>query len=313
MRAAEPDYFLNVPALLERMRKAVDEQLWKTGGAARSIYTRAKAAWARQHEGSPKFLDSVWLKLANTVVFPTIRNKMIGENLRALICGSAPLSIETQLFFMMLGIRVLQVYGLTETTAICTMDDPNHVIPGRVGPAIQGIEMQLGENDEIIARGPNIFPGYWNRADETARVLRNGWFHTGDQGDRDATGSWRIIGRIKNLIILGSGHNIAPEPIEDKLLQEVPGAQQVVLVGNGKGYLSSIVTGEVSHDTVQEAIDRINRELPHYKQVRAFHIRKEPFTVENGLLTANGKLRRDVISAQLKAEIDGLYAARQAS
>jgi long-chain acyl-CoA synthetase len=313
MRAAEPDYFLNVPALLERMRKAVDEQLWKTGGAARAIYTRAKAAWARQHEVSPKFLDSVWLKLANSVVFPTIRKKMIGENLRALICGSAPLNIETQLFFMMLGIRVLQVYGLTETTAICTMDDPNHVIPGRVGPAIQGIEMQLGENDEIIARGPNIFPGYWNRADETARVLRNGWFHTGDQGDRDATGNWRIIGRIKNLIILGSGHNIAPEPIEDKLLQEVPGAQQVVLVGNGKGYLSSIVTGEVSHDTVQEAIDRINRELPHYKQVRAFHIRKEPFTVENGLLTANGKLRRDVISAQLKAEIDGLYAARQAS
>jgi len=213
----------------------------------------------------------------------------------------------------MLGLPVLQVYGLTETTAICTMDDPHHVIPGRVGPAISGIEMKLGDNDEIIVRGPNIFPGYWNRPEESAKVLRNGWFHTGDQGDKDTAGNWRIIGRIKNLIILASGHNIAPEPIEDELLEEIPGAQQVVLVGNGKGYLSAIVTGDLNHSVVQEAIDRVNPQLPHYKQVRAFHVRKEPFTIDNGLLTANGKLRRDLIAAELKNEIDELYAARQAS
>jgi len=313
MRNAEPDYFLNVPALLERMRKAVDEQLWKTGGAAQAIYSRAKGAWARKHDGGPKFLDSLWLKTANKIVFPTIRNKMLGANLKALICGSAPLNVETQLFFLMLGLPVLQVYGLTETTAICTMDDPHHVIPGRVGPAISGIEMKLGDNDEIIVRGPNIFPGYWNRPEESAKVLRNGWFHTGDQGDKDTSGNWRIIGRIKNLIILASGHNIAPEPIEDELLEEIPGAQQVVLVGNGKGYLSAIVTGDLNHSVVQEAIDRVNPQLPHYKQVRAFHVRKEPFTIDNRLLTANGKLRRDLIAAELKNEIDELYAARQAS
>jgi long-chain acyl-CoA synthetase len=171
----------------------------------------------------------------------------------------------------------------------------------------------LGDNDEIIVRGPNIFPGYWNRPEESAKVLRNGWFHTGDQGDKDGGGNWRIIGRIKNLIILASGHNIAPEPIEDELLEEIPGAQQVVLVGNGKGYLSAIVTGDLNHSVVQEAIDRVNPQLPHYKQVRAFHVRKEPFTIDNRLLTANGKLRRDLIAAELKNEIDELYAARQAS
>jgi long-chain acyl-CoA synthetase len=173
--------------------------------------------------------------------------------------------------------------------------------------------MKLGDNDEVIVRGPNIFPGYWNRPEESAKVLRNGWFHTGDQGDKDAAGNWRIIGRIKNLIILASGHNIAPEPVEDELLDEIPGAQQVVLVGNGKGYLSAIVTGDLNHSVVQEAIDRVNPQLPHYKQVRAFHLRKEPFTIDNGLLTANGKLRRDLIAAELKSEIDELYAARQAS
>ena len=124
---------------------------------------------------------------------------------------------------MMLGIRVLQVYGLTETTAICTMDDPQHVEPGRVGPAIPGIEMKVGENSEIVVRGPNIFPGYWHRPEQTAAVLRDGWFHTGDQGDVDANGNWRITGRLKNLIILNSGHNIAPEPIEEELFRAVRG------------------------------------------------------------------------------------------
>src|SRR5574341_392146 len=122
----------------------------------------------------------------------------------------------------MIGIPVLQVYGLTETTAICTMDDPRQVVAGRVGPAIPGVEMRVGENSEILVRGPNVFPGYWNRAEETGQVLREGWFHTGDQGEVDGRGNWRIIGRIKNLIILNSGHNIAPEPMEDDLLRRIP-------------------------------------------------------------------------------------------
>jgi long-chain acyl-CoA synthetase len=313
MRAAAPDYFLNVPALLERMRKAVDEQLWKTGGLALAIYSRAKAAWIRQREGRARLFDKVWLGFADAMIFPTIRKKMIGVNLKALICGSAPLNVDTQLYFNMFGIPVLQVYGLTETTAICTMDDPRHVEPGRVGPAISGIEMKLGEGDEIMVCGPNIFPGYWNRPEETANSLRDGWFHSGDQGEVDAAGNWRIIGRIKNLIILGSGHNIAPEPIEDELLTNLPGAQQAVLVGNGRGYLSVIVTGNVTREQVQAAVDEVNSHLPHYKQIRALHVHTEPFSIDNGLLTANGKLKRDLIAARLQSEIEEMYAVKQAS
>ena len=312
MRTAAPDYFLNVPQLLERMRKAVDEQLWKTGGLILAIYSRAKNAWIHQQEGKKSFADAIWLSLASALVFPAIRKKMIGANLKALICGSAPLNVETQLFFMMLGIPVVQVYGLTETTAICTMDDPKRVEPGRVGPAIPGIEMRLAENEEIIVRGPNIFPGYWNRPQESAKVLRDGWFHSGDQGEVDNAGNWRIIGRIKNLIILGSGHNIAPEPIEDELLRHLPGAQQVVLIGNGRGYLSALVTGSMSESLVQPAVDAVNANLPHYKQIRAFHIHAEPFSIENGLLTANGKLKRDMIASRLSEEIETLYRVKQA-
>jgi long-chain acyl-CoA synthetase len=312
MRVAAPDYFLNVPQLLERMRRAVDEQLWQTGGVAQAIYSRAKGAWARRLDGPPKMGDAMWLGLANVVVFPAIRKKMIGRNLKALICGSAPLSAETQLYFMMLGIRVLQVYGLTETTAICTMDDPNRVEVGRVGPAIPGMEMKLGEHDEILVRGPNIFAGYWNRPEQTAEALRDGWFHTGDQGEVNAAGNWRIAGRIKNLIVLGSGHKVSPEPIEIAIAKNLPAAQQVVIVGNGRGYLSAIVTGNVTSEHVQAALDVVNPELPHYKQVRAFIARGEAFSIESGTLTANGKLKRDVIAARLKNEIEEMYRVKQA-
>jgi long-chain acyl-CoA synthetase len=277
-----------------------------------AIYGHAKAAWIRKQEGKSTLADLLWLTLANVMISPAIRKKMIGSNLKALICGSAPLSVETQLYFMMLGIPVLQVYGLTETTAICTADDPRHVEPGRVGPAVRGVEMKLGEQNEILVRGPNIFAGYWNRPQETAKVLRNGWFHTGDQGEVNAAGNWRIVGRIKNLIILNSGHNIAPEPIEDEMLNQLPDARQVVLAGNGRSYLSAIVAGELTPEKVQRAIDTVNRDLPHYKQIRAFHIELEPFSIENGMLTANGKLKRDMIAARLHNEIENMYRVKQA-
>ena len=303
MPGVAPHYFLNVPQLLERMRRAVDEQVAQKGGVGLTIYSRAKADWGRTQGAS----NSLWLWLAKKLVFPAIRKKMVGENLKALICGSAPLTPETQDYFRMLGIPVLQVYGLTETTGICTMDDPNNPVPGRVGPSISGIEMRLAENDEIVVRGPNVFPGYWNRPQQTAEVLRDGWFHSGDQGEKDATGTWRIVGRIKNLIVLGSGHKIAPETIEEEIAKHLPTAQQVVIVGNGRGYLSAIVTGNVSREEIQSALDAVNPQLPHYKQVRAFHVRSEALSIDNGLLTANGKLKRDLISARMKNEIDDMY------
>jgi long-chain acyl-CoA synthetase len=311
MPAVAPHYFLNVPQLLERMRRAVDEQIAQKGGLINVIYRRALAAWTGKGPGSISS-GAIWFWLANAAIFPAIRKKMVGPNLKALICGSAPLTPETQDYFRMLGIPVLQVYGLTETTGICTMDDPAKPVQDSVGPAIPGIEMKLAENDEIIVRGPNVFPGYWNRPQQTAEVLRDGWFHTGDQGELDSTGTWRIVGRIKNLIILGSGHKIAPEAIEDEIAKHLSAAQQIVIVGNGRGYLSAIVTGKVNPEQVQAALDVVNPRLPHYKQVRAYSLRAEPFSAESGLLTAMGKLKRDAIAARMKNEIDEMYRVKQA-
>ena len=304
---AAPNYFLNVPTLLERIRSGVEGNIRKRGGMIAKIFNHANAAWSRLNDKASHPWDFFWLGLAGLLIFPSIR-KRVGPNLRALICGSAPLARETQLFFMMLGIPVLQVYGLTETTAICTMDDPQRIEPGRVGPAIPGIEMKLGENSEVVVRGPNISSGYWHREEQTAQVFRDGWFHSGDQGEVNENGNWRITGRLKNLIILNSGHNIAPEPIEDELLCTLRGAQQVVLVGNGRSFLAAIIAGEVARSEIESQLERLNATLPHYRKIRMFYQEKVPFTIEDGLLTANGKLKRDAIAARFAIEIERMYA-----
>jgi long-chain acyl-CoA synthetase len=315
MRTAAPNYFLNVPALLERVRAKIEEQIRGRGGWIAAMFQRARRAHLRRGTEGAIFSDAFWLAFANALIFPAMR-KGIGPRLNALICGSAPLSVETQKFFMMLGIPVVQAYGLTETTAICTMDDPAFVEPGYVGPAIPGIEMKIGENEEILVRGPNVFSGYWNRPQETAAALRDGWFHTGDRGEVNARGNWKITGRIKNLIILNSGHNIAPEPMEDELASLLPQAKQVALVGNTRSYLAAIVTttanSGLSEADVSAAIDKMNSHLPHYKQIRVFHLERQPFTIENGLLTAMGKLKREAITAHMKSQIEELYRKRNA-
>ncbi len=310
MKLAEPEYFLNVPALLERVRSGIDEQLRKRGGIAQCLYENGKASWYREQTGEYAFGDGLRLSLGRALVFPAIR-KRLGPNLKALICGSAPLAKETQLFFNMLGLPVLQVYGLTETTAICTMDHPEHIEPGRVGPAIPGIEMRVAENNEILVRGPHVFQGYWGKPEKTAEVLQNGWFRTGDQGEVNSSGNWSITGRIKNLIIPTSGHNVAPEPIEEQLLRAMPGAKQVVLIGNGRSSLAALITGDLTQAAAQAAIETVNQSLPHYKRVHAFHLCAEAFTVENGLLTVNGKLKRDAIEGRHKDAIEELYRKRE--
>lgn len=314
IRVTAPNYFLNVPTLLERVRRGALEGIGKQPFPIRALFKRAKESWERQAVRSERLraMDALWLALGRRLIFRKIREKF-GAHLRALICGSAPLAVETQQFFMMLGIPVLQVYGLTETTAICTMDNPTiPVEPGYVGQAISGIEMKLGENEEILVRGPHIFPKYWNKPAETDLVLKDGWFHTGDQGEVSKTGNWRISGRIKNLIILNSGHNVAPEPIEERIAQSLPGAQQVVVVGNGRGNLSALITGEVTAPAAKKAIDLVNADLPHYRQVRNFTILSNLFIAGDGLVTANGKLRRDAIDRLFSAEIAAMYGGKSA-
>lgn len=309
MTLAQPHYFLNVPILLDRIRRGVEEKMAQRGGLIKKLFDVAVQSWARKQANQSGGFDGLWLSLANALMFSKVRSK-ISPNLRALICGSAPLAKDTQLFFEMMGIPVLQVYGLTETTAICTMDKPSRKRrAGTVGLAIPGIEMKTGEKNEILVRGPHIFKGYWGRPKESAACMQEGWFRTGDQGEVDVDGHWRIIGRVKSVIVLSSGHNVEPDAIEAKLQQLLEDAEQVVLVGHEKPHLTALLAGPVHDKEAQRALEIVNETLPHYKRVRAFHVRREPFTIENGFLTANGKLKRQRVLSEHREQIESMYAA----
>jgi long-chain acyl-CoA synthetase len=298
--AARPHYFLNVPVLLERIRNRAEAAFRGKGMAIAAVYDRARAA----HAGSTSLLDRAALAIARRLLFPAVAARL-GPDLRFLICGSAPLTAETQSFFALLGVQVYQVYGLTETTAIVTMDRAGDNRPGRVGHAISAVEVRLGPEDELWVRGPAITPGYWGRAEATAAAFTDGWFRTGDQVAQDATGSLAIIGRVKNLLAPTSGHNVPPEPIEEALQAAIPGAEQVVVIGHGRPHLVALLFGSVTH--AQAGIDAVNADLPFYKRVRGFYVRSALLTTEDGLLTANGKLKRPAIEAAFRAEIAAMY------
>lgn len=308
MGVADPHYTLNVPAVLERIRTGVSSKLTERGGVAETLYTRGLQAGRSCAEGKGTVTDQVMLRLARQFVFPKIKAE-IGSRLQFLICGSAPLSAETQAWFELIGIPVYQVYGLTETTAIVTMDKLGQAAPGKVGQPIEGCELKVADDGELICRGPNIFAGYWKRPEDTAEALVDGWFHSGDQAEVDEQGRWRIVGRLRNILVPESGHNVAPEPLEQALRAACDDIEHAVLVGHGRPYLTAIITGTaVTNQAAQSAIDSVNMVVPHYRKIRGFHLSTELLTVESGLLTANQKLRRKVIEAHYHAQIEELYA-----
>jgi len=307
MAAAKPNYFLNVPAVLERIRNGVGAKIEEKGGMAAVLYGRAQAAYERQRAGTAGLVDALALEVGRRVVFPKIRQQ-IGPNLEFLISGSAPLSADTQRWFQMLGIPVYQAYGLTETTGIVSLDDPDMVEAGKVGLPLSGQTLKVSEEGELLVKGPHIFAGYWRKPEETERTVVDGWFHTGDQVEYEPGGNLRIVGRIKNLIIPESGHNISPEPIEEKFMAACPAAEQCMLVGHGRAHVAVVVTGRPPQADVDAAVLKVNADLPHYKRIRASLLADEPFSVDNGLLTANQKLRRRVIEEHFEAQIDRIYA-----
>jgi long-chain acyl-CoA synthetase len=306
MRTAKPHYFLNVPVLLERIQRGVEQRITGMGGPIKGLYQRAQAAYLKSESAALGMREKMLLMLAQRLLFPRIRH-LLGENLEFLVCGSARLNEDVQRWFTMIGMPVYQVYGLTETTGIVTIDDTKNVSIGRVGYAVPGCELKLSEDGELLCRGPNLFSGYWNRPDATAAVFVDGWLRTGDQAELDARGSLKVIGRIKDVIVPASGHNVAPAPIEDLLQQAASGIQQAVVVGHGRPYLTALVTGDVDPALLDRALERINAGLPHYQRVRKLYRAPEPFTPENGLLTANQKLRRAMIEARYREAIEEMY------
>jgi long-chain acyl-CoA synthetase len=290
----------------------------------------------------PSPLLSLQSALADRLVFARVREG-VGGRLRYLVSGSAPLGVSLAEFFHGVGLPIIEGYGLTETAPILTVNPPDAPRRGTVGKPLPEVELRIAADGEILARGPNLMTGYYNKPDATADVIKDGWFHTGDIGGIDADGYLSITDRKKDLLVTSGGKKIAPQPIEN-ILKQSPLIAEAVLLGDRRKYAAVLIVPEFAalerrlrdlgrppsspasgaaaeraqlverpdvRALYQEIIDGINRELSQFERIKRIAILPREFSIENGELTPSLKVRRKIVEQKWAQTIEGLYAEAQ--
>jgi long-chain acyl-CoA synthetase len=340
LQEARPQIFMAVPRVWEKMHAALlakvhateDERRRKL--ALKALDVGVAKVREEQDGGTPSLGLKLQYALFDRLVFSKIREGLGMDELRYALSGAAPISPELLLFFRAIGIQVLEVYGMTESTAVITANQPGRIRIGTVGPALPGIEVRLADDGEILARGPSVTPGYWRREEATAEAIdADGWLHTGDLGAMDDDGFLRIVGRKKELIITAGGKNLSPNNIEEVIKQRSPIIAQICAVGDEQPFIAALIVldaeslpgwcaqhgvaftsvAEAAQDAaviaeVQRAVDEGNEHLARVEQVRQWAIVPSEWTAESEELTPSLKLKRSVIHTKYSDVIGGLYA-----
>jgi long-chain acyl-CoA synthetase len=334
-----PTLMTGVPRVFEKLHSRIMEKGLAEPGLKRKIFrwairageARGRAQLRGQSVGPIGRLQAA---LADRLVFGQIREKM-GNRIRYLVSGSAPLSASIAEFFQGVGLPIVEGYGLTETSPILTVNPPDAPRVGTVGQAIPGVELRIAEDGEILARGPNIMSGYYNKPQATAEVLRDGWFHTGDIGTIDADGYLKITDRKKDLLVTSGGKKIAPQPIE-AVLKRSPLVAEAVLIGDRRKYASVLVVPEfaalerrlkelgrspgtreelATRDDVlglyQEVVDALNRDLSQFERIKKIAVLPTEFSIASGELTPTLKVKRKVVEERYRGRIEELYADKE--
>jgi long-chain acyl-CoA synthetase len=310
-----------VPRVYEKVHANALGEIERASGAKRAVGRWAlgvgSRASARRRSGRPlPLLLRAQLALADTLVFSKVRARL-GGRLRLGISGAAPLSVEVLEFFHSLNMLVIEGYGLTETSSSLSVNDPDDYRFGTVGHAVEGCEVRLDADGEILVRSDTIFSGYYKEPEATAAAFTDdGWFRTGDVGELDEDGWLKITDRKKDLIITAGGKNIAPQNLENAL-KASRFVSQAVVVGDRRPYVTALITldpaemevsGAEAQALVQEIVDEVNRDRVRVEQIKRFAILPRDFSQEEGELTPTLKLRRKVVHEHFADEIERLYS-----
>jgi long-chain acyl-CoA synthetase len=310
-----------VPRVYEKVHANALGEIERAGGAKRAIGRWAlrvgSRASARRTSGRAlPVLLRAQLAVADALVFSKVRARL-GGRLRLGISGAAPLSVEVLEFFHSLNMLVIEGYGLTETSSSLSVNDPDDYRFGTVGHAVEGCEIRLDADGEILVRSDTIFSGYYKEPEATAAAFTDdGWFRTGDVGELDEDGWLKITDRKKDLIITAGGKNIAPQNLENAL-KASRFVSQAVIVGDRRPYITALITldptemevsGADAQALVQEIVDEVNRDRVRVEQIKRFAILPRDFSQEEGELTPTLKLRRKVVHEHFEAEIEQLYS-----
>jgi long-chain acyl-CoA synthetase len=303
-----PTIMTVVPRVLEVIRNRVLTQVARQSPWRQRLFQHAMTVGFKRLDGAPLTLAEALIDpLLDRLVRAKVRARF-GGRLVAACSGGARLEPEVGRFFLALGLKILQGYGQTEAGPIVSANPPDAIRIDTVGRVLQGVDLRIAEDGEILVSGDLVMDGYWGRPEETEAVIREGWLHTGDVGMLDDAGYLRITDRKKDLIVLSGGENVSPAKVEGMLMAEQEIAQAVV-AGDGRAGLTALVVPAEGYDDVAVAlaVNRTNHRLSVTERIRK-HAIVPAFTVDNGLLTPTQKIRRMLViraNAQTLAALHG--------
>jgi long-chain acyl-CoA synthetase len=328
---ARPTIMTAVPRLYEMIHARIQRGLQSQSALKRSLFAKAVELGRKNYE-SPGTL-TLGEKVLDALLDRMVRAKVaqrFGGRLKAFVSGGAPLNYDVGVFFVALGIRLLQGYGQTESAPVVSVNRVERNKLDTVGPPMKGVEVRLADDGEILVRGELLMNGYWNNPQATEQTIVDGWLHTGDIGLIDNAGYLKITDRKKDIIVNSGGENVSPQRVEGILTVE-PEIGQAMTYGDGRPHLVAVIVPDEDFTiawcreygkkpelaqlrtdgefikAVDGAVARVNAQLTAPEKIRRFILAEEAFTIDNEMLTPSLKIRRHVIKEKYGQRLDSLY------
>jgi len=308
---AKPTIMTAVPRFYQNLYNKINMNMKKAKGLKAvliklTISLGKKKLFREQMSITEIFLN----KLVDILVRKKVK-KQFGGNLKAFVSGGGALDKEIGEFLNSIGLPTLQGYGLTETSPVVSCNPIHKIRVETVGPPFKGNQVKIAEDGEILVKGENVMLGYWNKKEDTAKVLKDGWLYTGDIGEIDLKdGYLKITDRKKDIIVSAGGDNISPAKIENQLTNS-PAIEQSLVYGEGKNYLVALIVPSKEFisqkEKIKEIIDEINKDLTVIEKIKNFSLIDENFSIENGLLTPTMKVKRNKVIAKYKNILENFY------
>jgi len=334
LREVAPSMFLGVPRIWEKLHSAITIKMLETGPLRRALYARALAACAPLAEkprGQWSLAERLHYGLSYWTVLRALQNFIGLREARVALTGAAPIPPDVVRFFRTLGVPLIEVYGLTESTGMVTGHALDDVAVGTVGPVTEGVQYRIAGTGELQIRGDMVFAGYYKNPEATAQAIVDGWLHTGDVV-REERGQIKIVDRLKDIMITAGGKNLTPSEIENTM-KASPYIKECIIVAEGRKFVGALV--QIDYETVakwaearrlpfthfrslvetpqvRELIDleigQGNARLAQVSQIRRFHLLAKELDHDDGEVTATMKVRRASIYKTYAAEIEALYS-----
>jgi len=310
MNDCNPEIMTAVPRFYQNLYQKINATFKKATGIKKTLIEKTidlgkKKLFKKKLSHIEKLLNFVCEQLVRKKI-----NQEFGGKLKAFISGGGALDKEVGTFLNAIGLPTLQGYGLTETSPVVSCNPIHDIRVETVGPPFVGNLVKIASDGEILIKGENVMLGYWKNVEETKKVLKNGWLHTGDIGEFD-NNFLKITDRKKDIIITPGGDNISPVKIENDLIK-INFIEQALVYGDNRPYLVSLIVlssdkKNLTKEKIKEEIDKINKNFSKIEKIKKFFIIKEQFTIENGMMTPTLKLKRYKIIKKYQIEIEKLY------